>query len=949
MTKLHELAQLGQAIWFDYIRRSFTDSGDLQKLLDQGVRGVTSNPSIFEKAIAGSADYDDDLRRLVDEGKSVEEIYEALVIDDIQKAADLLRPLYDESGGVDGYVSLEVSPTLAHDTEGTIAEAKRLFAVLGRPNVMIKIPATPAGISAIEAAIGAGINVNVTLIFSLAQYEAVSEAYLAGLEKLAATGGDVNQVASVASFFISRVDTAVDAALEKAGHTNLQGKIAIDNAKLSYARFRERFSGERWQKLAQAGARVQRPLWASTGTKNPSYSDTLYVDSLIGPDTVNTVPPATLQAFLDHGQVALILETDVAGARARLARLSELGIDLDAITQKLQDDGVAAFAKSFEALMASIETKREQLLAEWQPMSMSLGAYQATVDRALADLKANDVIRRIWAHDHTVWKPEPTEITNRLGWLHTAEVMSDNLGRLEELVEAVRADGYTHALLLGMGGSSLAPEVFSKTFGSKAGYLHLAVLDSTDPGAVLTYAESLDLAKTLFIVSTKSGGTVETLSFFKFFYNRVAETLGAEQAGQHFIAITDPGSKLADLAEQYNFRATFLNDPNIGGRYSALSYFGLVPAALIGIDLETLLNRAMTAACNCEGCNCPVEGDNNGGRLGVVMGELAKAGRDKVTLITSPAISSFGDWVEQLIAESTGKEGKGIVPVVGEPVESPDVYSDDRLFVYLQLEGDETHDVAIQALAVADPGSEVEDPRSEADRAYREAGHPVVRLYLKDLYDLGGQFFLWEMATAVAGSRIDINPFDQPNVEAAKVLARNMVATYQKEGKLPQLTPSLQRDNIIVYGDVKADTPGEALKAFLGQAQTGAYVALQAYIQPTAEADEALLALRTKLRDQTKLPTTAGYGPRFLHSTGQLHKGDAGKGLFIQITADDHQDTPIPDEAGSSDSSITFGVLKTAQALGDRQALLDNGRQVIRFHLGSTVAIGLQQLAGTLT
>jgi transaldolase len=339
MTKLHELAELGQAIWLDYISRSLLASGELQELVDQGLRGVTSNPSIFEKAIAGSADYDEDLNRLVGEGRSVEEIYEDLAMSDIRSAADILRPVYEKSEGADGYVSLEVNPALAHDTEATIAEARRLFASLERPNVMIKVPATAAGLPAIEALIGEGVNINVTLIFSLEQYEAVATAYIAGLEKLALAGGDVGKVASVASFFISRVDTAVDKTLEEIGNTEIQGKIAIDNAKIAYSRFREIFSSERWNKLATGSARVQRPLWASTSSKNPAYPDTLYVDNLIGPDTVNTLPPATLDDFLDHGTVAATVETDVAGARSRLAELAALGIDLDAITNKVLDEG----------------------------------------------------------------------------------------------------------------------------------------------------------------------------------------------------------------------------------------------------------------------------------------------------------------------------------------------------------------------------------------------------------------------------------------------------------------------------------------------------------------------------------------------------------------------------------------------------------------------------------
>ena len=544
----------------------------------------------------------------------------------------------------------------------------------------------------------------------------------------------------------------------------------------------------------------------------------------------------------------------------------------------------------------------------------SLGADQGAVDQTLAELKEKQVMARIWNGDHTLWKPEPAEITNRLGWLHIAEAMLEDVPRLQKLAQDVQHAGYTHCLLLGMGGSSLAPEVFSKVFGQGADGLSLSVLDSTDPGAVLNFAEQLDLVRTLFIVATKSGGTAETLSFFKFFYNQVAGAVGTEGAGEHFVAITDPGSKLADLAAQYGFHQTFLNDPNIGGRYSVLSYFGLVPAALVGVDLQALLDRALAMSSHCASSDAPHEGGNPGARLGAILGTLAQAGRDKVTFAVSPAIASFGDWVEQLIAESTGKEGKGILPVVGEPLGSPQAYGDDRLFVHLKLEGDETHDVALQALAAA--------------------GHPVVRLDLGDRYDLGGQFFLWEMATAVAGHLLGINPFIQPNVEAAKVLARQMVAEYAAKGALPS-TEAVQ-------------PTGQALASFLAYAQPGDYIALQAYLQPTSETSEALAALRLGLRDRSRLATTLGYGPRFLHSTGQLHKGDAGNGLFIQFTADDAVDASIPDQAGAPESSITFGVLKAAQALGDKQALLDADRRVIRFHLGEDVVRGLKQLTGAL-
>jgi len=544
-------------------------------------------------------------------------------------------------------------------------------------------------------------------------------------------------------------------------------------------------------------------------------------------------------------------------------------------------------------------------------LSLSLGACQPGVDTALARLADNDVIARLWAHDYTLWSNTPTEVANRLGWLRIADFMLDNLDCLQAFADDVRAHGYTHAVLMGMGGSSLAPDVLRKTFGVQPGYLDLVVLDSTDPAAVSSLADGLPLDKTLFIVSTKSGSTAETLSFFAYFYNRLVNMpgVGEQEAGPHFVAITDPGSSLAALADEYDFRTTFLNDPNIGGRYSALSYVGLVPGALLGIDLEALLDRALAEATNCELSDHTVCETNRGALLGVVLSTLARAGRDKLTLIASPAISSFGDWVEQLIAESTGKKGTGILPIVGEPLGPPDLYGCDRLFVHLRLDGDDSQDQAVLAL--------------------ERAGHPVVRLRLHDLYDMGRQFFEWEMATAVAGHGLKINPFDQPNVESAKRSARAMMDAYRERGSLPARSPA------------RLDV--QQLHAFLQDARPSDYIAIQAFIQPTPESDTALRALRTMLRDQYRLATTVGYGPRFLHSTGQLHKGDAGNGFFVQFTADHPSDVPIPDQAGSPESSMPFGVLIDAQAQGDAQALQEANRRFIHFHLGTNAVRALEE------
>lgn len=914
-TKAQALAALGQSIWYDNIRRSLLESGGLRQLIEAGVLGVTSNPTIFERAIAGSTDYDAALRDLVQAGKSVEEIYEALAIEDIRAAADVLQPVYEQTNGIDGYISLEVSPKLAHDTERTISEARRLFAQVGRPNVMIKVPATPEGIPAIQTLISDGININVTLIFALEVYHAVMEAYLRGLELLAERGGDLARVASVASFFVSRVDTLVDAELAKRGNTALQGKIAIANAKLAYQAFRQVFSGERWARLQALGARLQRPLWASTSTKNPNYPDTIYVDNLIGADTVNTVPPATLDALQDHAVVALTIEQGLDEARAHLAELAALGIDMHAVTEQLLREGVAAFAKSFEALMESIALKRERLLSEVQRRYANLGAAWSQVRARLAEMDAQDILRRIYAKDHTVWKPEPTEIVNRLGWLDIATRMNDSaiLERLYALTDEVWADGLQHVVLLGMGGSSLAPEMFAKIFGTSVGNLDVHVLDSTDPDHVRAFAERFAPQRTLYIVSTKSGGTVETLSLFKTFYNLVLAAYegNAERAGQHFIAITDPASAIEQLAQDYRFRATFLNDPEIGGRYSALSYFGLVPAALDGIYLPRLLERAEQMGQLCSPTHDAAY--NPAAWLGAILGELALQGRDKATFILSEPIASFGDWLEQLIAESTGKEGKGILPVIGEPLGTPELYGNDRLFIHLQLEGDAQHINALNAL--------------------EQAGHPVVRFVLRDIHDIGGQIFLWELATAVSGYVLGINPFDQPNVESAKVAARQLIAAYREQGALPHAEPPVSGAEALI-----------ALKTLLTAVPEGGYIGLHAYLPPTPSTDAALSELRSCLRKLTKRAVTLGYGPRFLHSTGQLHKGDAGKGVFVQFINAPQSDLPIPDRAGAPESSLTFGVLKRAQAFGDAQALRAGGRRVLCIDLGTDVSGSLRAL-----
>lgn len=942
---LRELNSLGQSVWFDYIRRGQLTSGHLQQLIDEdGVSGVTSNPSIFEKAIAGSSDYDEAIRKLVREGEDAAAIFESLAVDDIRAAADLFRPIYQATEGRDGFVSIEVSPTLAHDAEGTITEARRLHKAVNRPNVLVKVPGTVEGLAAIEQLLAEGININITLLFAIERYEQVANAYLSALERLAPEGLPLDRVASVASFFVSRIDTLADqqlearlseakSAKEKQKLADLLGKTANANAKLAYAKFKEIFSSSRFLRLAEKEARVQRMLWASTSTKNPKYPDTLYVDDLIGSDTINTMPAPTLEAYRDHGKPRRTIEEGLDEARTVMKQLAEVGIDLAAITRKLEEQGVEAFAKDYRKLLDAIAEKRRHLIssARTQPATISGGGLHLATHTTLERLAAQSFPRRLWDRDPTLWKQEPAHqkvIRSALGWLTVPQIMLEEVDALTGFAQEVKQAGFKHQVLLGMGGSSLCPDVVRVTFGTAPGFLQLHVLDSTVPAVVAAVEKSIDLAHTLFLVSSKSGGTTETLSFFQYFYERV-RAINGDRAGENFLAVTDPGTSLEKLARERGFRRIFPGQPDIGGRYSALSNFGMVPAALAGVDVPGLLHRAAHMA---RACGASVAAEENPGLvLGAAMGEAGRRGRDKITFVISPAIATFADWVEQLIAESTGKEGKGLLPVAGEPLGDPVVYGQDRLFVEIKLAAD------------ADEG------RERALKAVESAGHPVIRITLQDILDLGAEFFRWEVATGAAGALLGIDPFDQPNVQESKDNTKSLLAEFRAQGKFPEAKALLESDGLKFYGGpamrtslaklgADAKSAEGVLAAFLNQARPGDYVALMAYLQPTAEHTAALQSVRTRLRDSLRLATTLGYGPRFLHSTGQLHKGGTNNGLFIQITTDDAQDLAVPGEP------YTFSVLKQAQAQGDLRSLISKQRRVLRLHLGKDARAQLARL-----
>ncbi|HLZ71406.1 MAG TPA: bifunctional transaldolase/phosoglucose isomerase [Dehalococcoidia bacterium] len=950
LNPLQQLAVHGQGFWYDNIRRKFLQDGTLAGLRDNdGLRGVTANPTIFQHAIAAGDDYDDQIREMARKGADPNAIYERLATDDVRTACDILRPVYDATHGEDGFVSLEVAPGLARDTDGTIKEVKRFWQIVNRPNLMVKIPATREGVPAIEHCLTEGININITLIFAVERYIDVARAYVRALRLRATRGQPVDRIASVASFFVSRVDTKVDKMLDekiaaakgeqKRELEALKGKAAIANAKIAYEDFKKIFYGDEFRDLREKGARVQRPLWASTSTKNPAYRDVMYVEDLIGRDTVDTMPPQTIDAFRDHGVVADTLDTGLAEAHEAMRRLARAGISMTQVTQELEDEGVASFSASIDELFAGIAAKSDVMRANLAArQSASLGAFERKVDGALAAAEKSGAAGRVWKKDATYWKPnakpDDQELSGWLGWLTAPEAGLKALDDLNSFVEEVRQEGFSDAVVLGMGGSSLAPLVFAETFGKREGYPRLHVLDSTDPANVLAVQQTVNLPKTLFIVSSKSGSTTEPNTFHAYFWEQVKRA-GVQEPGKQFVAITDPGSSLEAAAKQQGFRRVFYGDPEIGGRYSALSPFGLVPAALAGVDVKTLLERAHVMAEACAGAAAP---SNPGLWLGTILGTLAQNGHDKVTFLASPKLSSFGLWGEQLLAESTGKEGRGLIPIATEAPGKPADYGADRLFALIELKGN--RDAALERKV----------------KALEAAGQPVVRLTLNDALDLGAEMFRWEFATAVAGSILGINPFDQPNVQESKDNTKRLLAEFETKGSLTEPDPTARRDGLaLTAGTSNGARAGgangasgehafaETLAGFLKGVKPGDYLAIMAYLPYDEAIEHELQKRRIVLRDALKVATTLGYGPRFLHSTGQLHKGGPNSGVFVQITATAKRDAPVPGE------KYSFAVLEAAQALGDLQSLEKHGRRALRLHIDGDVVNGLAALTESLT
>jgi len=946
MNTLTELINYGQSYWLDNLTRNKIKSGEIKKrVIQQGLRGITSNPSIFNKAITTGNEYDTQIKQLVNQRKGAHEIYEALTVKDVQDACDILRPVFDESEGVDGFISIEVSPYLARDTEGTMIEARRLFKSVSRPNCFIKIPGTPECVSAIEEMLYEGINVNITLLFSIQSYEAVAYAYIKALERRSAESKSIKEIRSVASFFLSRIDVLVDQLL---GHfivpgraddnsnkpERLFGKAAIANAKLAYQSFKRIFYGERWDKLTGLGAKVQRPLWASTSTKDPLYDDVKYVEALIGRDTVNTLPDETIDAFADHGKLEEdTIEKDLHEAYKVIEDLKKIGIDIDFVTKQLLNEAIQKFIEPYDNLMKSISKKRDEILSSSigkQSINFAKSRPEATA--GLKSLNEKQYTRRLFAKDPHLWSDDPEQIQEikiRLGWLDSMEYFLSKSDEVEKLVKDVRTAKYKYAVVLGMGGSSLCPEVSATTFGTRPGYLQLYVLDNTDPAAIKELESKIEISKTIFIVSSKSGTTLETSCFDHYFYDLTKQKVG-DSAGEHFVAITDAGTSLMKEAAERRFRHIFQNPIEFGGRYSALSFFGLVPMAVIGIDIKKVLNLAHQMM---QSCGQFVPPDSNPGvTLGTFLGINNKLKRDKVTFVISKSVSNFGLWVEQLIAESTGKTGKGLLPVESEKLGSPDNYSNDRMFVYIYTVNDDTSS----------------DERKLS--ALEKAGYPVARIEIKDKLALGAEYLRWEIATATAGAIIGINAFDQPNVAESKKNTNEILAEWKVRKEFVEDEPVVTSDGISIYCEESSrwlfdghrKNTKDFISSFIKLAKSPDYISLLAYFLQTPGRHKHLQAIRTNLRDRLEAATTLGYGPRYLHSTGQLHKGGSNTGVFLLFTADTLEEVSIPGK------EYGFGTLQRAQALGDFRSLNTHDRRVIRVHLGNEVEANLKKLADML-
>lgn len=951
------LHQLGQSIWLDGIRRSMIRNGELRQLVEEGsIHGAASNPLTIQAAIANSPDYDLAIAALESEqDREAIALYRALAIQDARVVADIFRPLYHQSCRVDGYVSLAVSPYVANDAEQTLIAARKLWRAVDRPNLMVNIPATPTGISVIQKLVSEGINVGATLLFSVETYRQVARAYLRGLEIFADSGGNISQVAGTAAFSFNRIDTAIDRLILKHQKDDfkesdskiillksLEGQTAIANNRLAYQAYLEMCKSDRWQALFAKGAMPQRLLWASTGSRNSFYSDALYIEELVGDRTVHAVSLETLSDFRSSGEArarhSLTEEIDVA--EEIIACLPELMISFKAVADRLLEEAIERNQKAFDCLLGTIERKREATLGRAlnrQVYSLPSGLY-SEVQAGLIHWQSSGRVRQLWEKDATLWTGRDED--KWLGWLGMPEEQEMDALFFNKLSVDIQKADISAVVLLCTGASALCLEAIRHLCEGAENCIDLYVLDSIDPQQISGLKEKIDIAQTLFIESCKHGDAWETSLLKEYFFDQLEQAIDYE-ASSRFVAITDPGSKLQRAAQQEGFRRLFLSSPNISDRYAALSTTGMVPAAYMGLDVASFTNAAERAMNACSAF-VPAT-DNPGVILGLILGVAAKRGKNKLTLVISPGIERLGAWIEQLLASSTGKEGRGIIPIDQEPIGEPDAYGSDRTFVYIRLD---TH------------------PNESQDRLVAqlvEMNRPVVQIRMHSRHLLGQEFFRWEMAAVVAASVLGVHAFEQPDVAESAISAQQIVAAYELTGELPPEVPLLEENGIKLF---TSEFHAAALRGIAGrecslscylQAQTqllreGDYFALLAYLPMEDSYWRILQDIRRTVRDQLaarlthpkQVATYLGWGPRYLHAAGQVQKGGPNTGVFLQITCDDAVDISIPGKPYS------FGVVKAAQARGDFQALLSRKRRALRVHIGADIEAGLLALRSTL-
>ena len=923
INRIEALRDIGQSVWLDQANRCQLKNGELVKMIEKGqVSGLIMNSGNMCSAILNSDDYASALVPMMLAGWNCRKIFDKLLVDDVRSAAGIFKDLYISSGGKEGYVTLTLDPELSHNIEKTVSETKRIWTAVNRPNILIGIPATEEGLEAAKQLVTEGININFTMIVSEKSYSGAVDAYLSGLETRLKEGKPIDKIYSTASVDVAEIDHIVNKFLDQAvdpvdpdkstATRGLKMKAALIICRRIFNLFLETNQSGRMQNLIAEGAEIQHLLWSSLCHKEPSFKDTYYTDSLIAENTILSVHPKLMDAVIDHGQIIPSLRVPHEEDNQIIEEFEKLGIHFESLTERVQEEIMESYKSAFESMLKELDKKSDRV-------KKSLGCLYTPVFENFKKLEEDSIIQRIFAKDPTVWTFDTQaypEIRNRLGWLDAHQNIAKSIDEYKSIAAGLKKDGIHKILLMGMGGSSLAPEVMALTFKNNDG-MALEIIDSTDPVQVLAADASHPPKETVYIVSSKSGGTAEVQAFLDYFFER-AKTELADQAGSHFIAITDPGTQLERKAKEMGFRNIILADPSIGGRFSALSAFGVFPAVLMGINPETIIEQATRMAKICAPSNSV--GCNEGAALGVYMGTAALNGRDKFTILTDPEFSAFGSWLEQLIAESTGKMGKGIVPIDIEPKLAPSEYAEDRAFVYVETSGTQT-DFVNELIA---------------------AGQPVLTIKLNDLNELFAEFYRWEIAVAVACSLLGVNAFDQPNVQDSKNRTVAKITEYKEKGQLTDFPACWEKDGLSVYfntdiPDLKqADDIKHLIKAFIRQAIKGKdYIAINAYLPRNEKMAADLQNVRAWILKETQCATTLGFGPRFQHSTGQLHKGGANNGLFIQLIADAPQDIEIPNEG------ITFSILEKAQALGDFEALLAKERRAIRINLGSKAVTDL--------